>query len=80
MPAQNAVQLRRRMLLTAAGLVVALLAMAAFAASYIGAFHDPTPHHVPIGVIDARSAAASTRRTEPSAPTASRRSWRSSTT
>jgi hypothetical protein len=58
MSAQTAVQLRRRMLLTAAGLVVALVSMAAFAASYIGAFHDPTPHHVPIGVIDARSAAA----------------------
>jgi hypothetical protein len=51
-------QLRRRILLTAAGLAVALVAMAAFAAAYIGAFHDPTPHHVPIGVIDARSAAA----------------------
>jgi hypothetical protein len=55
---QADVQLSRRILLTAAGLVVALLAMAAFAASYIGAFHDPTPHHVPIGVIDAQSAAA----------------------
>jgi hypothetical protein len=51
-------QLRQRILLTAAGLAVALVAMAAFAAAYIGAFHDPTPHHVPIGVIDARSAAA----------------------
>jgi hypothetical protein len=55
---QTDVRLRRRILLTAGGLVVALLAMAAFAAAYVGAFHDPTPHHVPIGVIDARSAAA----------------------
>src|SRR3954451_12069373 len=46
------------MLLTAAGLVVAPLAMAAFAGSYIRAFHDPTPHHARNGVIDAQSAAA----------------------
>jgi hypothetical protein len=32
--------------------------MAAFAAAYVGAFHDPSPHHVPFGVIDSRSAAA----------------------
>src|SRR6266851_5069836 len=49
---------KQRALLTAAGLVIALLALAAFAAAYIGAFHDPTPHHVPIGVINARTAAA----------------------
>jgi hypothetical protein len=55
---QTELRLGRRILLTAAGLFVALLAMAAFAASYVGVFHDPTPHHVPIGVIDSRSAAA----------------------
>jgi hypothetical protein len=49
---------KQRALLTAAGLVIALLALAAFAAAYIGAFHNPTPHHVPIGVVDARTAAA----------------------
>jgi hypothetical protein len=41
-----------------AGLCGALLAMGAFAAAYVGVFHDPTPHHVPIGVLDARTAAA----------------------
>jgi hypothetical protein len=55
---QTDLQLRQRILLTAAGLLVALAAMAAFGASYIGVFHDPTPHHVPIGVTDARNAAA----------------------
>jgi hypothetical protein len=55
---QTDLRLGRRILLTAGGLVVALLAMAAFAAAYVGVFHDPTPHRVPIGVIDARTAAA----------------------
>jgi hypothetical protein len=32
--------------------------MAALAAAYVGAFHDPAPRHVPIGVLDARTAAA----------------------
>jgi hypothetical protein len=44
--------------LTAGALLLALLAMAAFAAAYIGALHDPTPQHVRIGVVDARTAAA----------------------
>jgi hypothetical protein len=58
MSTQTDAHLRQRILPTAAGLTVALVAMAAFAASYVGVFHEPTPHHVPIGVIDARSAAA----------------------
>jgi hypothetical protein len=58
MPTQADRSLSRQILLTAGGLVIALVAMAAFAASYIGAFHDPTPHHVPVGVIGARGAAA----------------------
>jgi hypothetical protein len=55
---QTDVRLKQQILRGAGGLVVALAAMATFAASYIGAFHNPTPHDVPIGVIDARSAAA----------------------
>jgi len=31
-------------------LVPALVLMLAFAFSYVGAFHDPTPHHVPVAV------------------------------
>jgi hypothetical protein len=58
MDTQTNVQLGRRVVLTIAGLVAALLAMTAFAAAYIGAFHDPVPHHVPIGVLDTRTAAA----------------------
>ena len=30
-------------------LVPALVLMLAFAFSYVGAFHDPTPHAVPVG-------------------------------
>ena len=40
------------------GLVAALAAMGIFAAAYVGAFHDPRPHHVRLGVLDARTAAA----------------------
>ena len=32
-------------------LLPALVLMLAFAFSYVGAFHDPTPHHVPIAVV-----------------------------
>jgi hypothetical protein len=32
-------------------LLPALVLMLAFAFSYVGAFHDPTPHHVPVAVI-----------------------------
>jgi hypothetical protein len=35
----------------AAVLVPALVLMLAFAFSYVGAFHDPTPHHVPVAVV-----------------------------
>ena len=32
-------------------LLPALVLMLAFAFSYVGAFHEPTPHHVPIAVV-----------------------------
>src|SRR5689334_24926551 len=32
-------------------LVPALVLMLAFAFSYVGAFHDPTPHDVPVAVV-----------------------------
>ncbi len=32
-------------------LLPALVLMLAFAFFYVGAFHDPTPHHVPIAVV-----------------------------
>ena len=32
-------------------LVPALVLMLAFAFFYVGAFHDPTPHHVPVAVV-----------------------------
>ena len=32
-------------------LMPALVLMLAFAFSYVGAFHDPTPHHVPLAVV-----------------------------
>jgi hypothetical protein len=44
--------------LVAGGLVAALLLTLLFAFSYVGALHDPHPRRMPIGVIDARSAAA----------------------
>ncbi len=38
---------------TAAGLLLAgaLILMVAFAASYVGAFHDPTPRHMPVALV-----------------------------
>ena len=42
----------------AAGLVVALVLTLLFAFSYVGALHDPHPHHMPIAVLGPRSAAA----------------------
>jgi ABC-2 family transporter protein len=38
-------------------LVPALVLMLAFAFSYVGAFHEPTPHHVPVAVVGAPAAA-----------------------
>ena len=35
----------------AAVLFAALLLTLAFAFSYVGAFHDPTPHQVPLAVV-----------------------------
>jgi uncharacterized phage infection (PIP) family protein YhgE len=45
-------------------LVAALLLMLAFAGSYVGAFHKPTPHSVPIAVVsaDVQTAAGTARR------------------
>jgi hypothetical protein len=40
------------------GLVVALVLQTTFAVAYIGALHNPQPHQVPIGVLDAGTAAA----------------------
>jgi hypothetical protein len=40
------------------GLVAALVLTLIFVFSYVGALHNPHPHHMPIGVLDARSAAA----------------------
>ena len=39
-------------------LVPALVLMLAFAFFYVGAFHDPTPHHVPVAVVGPPAAAA----------------------
>jgi hypothetical protein len=39
-------------------LVPALVLMLAFAFFYVGAFHDPTPHHVPVAVVGPRGIAA----------------------
>jgi hypothetical protein len=39
-------------------LVPALVLMLAFAFSYVGAFHDPTPHAVPVAVVGPPAAAA----------------------
>src|SRR5689334_14570147 len=36
----------------------ALVLMLAFAFSYVGAFHEPTPHNVPLAVVGPRSVAA----------------------
>src|SRR5262245_40532413 len=35
----------------ALALIPALVLMLAFAFSYVGALHDPTPHHVPLAVV-----------------------------
>ena len=39
-------------------LIPALVLMLAFAFSYVGAFHDPTPHHVPLAVVGPASVVA----------------------
>jgi ABC-2 family transporter protein len=39
-------------------LIPALVLMLAFAFSYVGAFHDPTPHNVPVAVVGPPSVAA----------------------
>jgi hypothetical protein len=39
-------------------LVVALVLMLAFAFFYVGAFHDPAPHHVPLAVVGSAAATA----------------------
>ena len=39
-------------------LLPALVLMLAFAFSYVGAFHEPTPHHVPVAVVGPSSVAA----------------------
>jgi ABC-2 family transporter len=39
-------------------LLPALVLMLAFAFSYVGAFHEPTPHHVPIAVVGPATATA----------------------
>src|SRR5882757_5070115 len=36
----------------------ALVLMLAFAFSYVGAFHEPTPHHVPLAVVGPPSVVA----------------------
>jgi hypothetical protein len=38
-------------------LIPALVLMLAFAFSYVGAFHEPTPHHVPVAVVGSSAAA-----------------------
>src|SRR5689334_11626275 len=39
-------------------LIPALVLMLAFAFSYVGAFHDPTPHQVPLAVVGPSAVAA----------------------
>ena len=39
-------------------LVPALVLMLAFAFFYVGAFHEPTPHHVPLAVVGPPAIAA----------------------
>ncbi len=51
----------------AAVLAVALVLMLAFAFFYVGAFHDPTPHRVPVAVVGAPAVAAQLNRL-PGAP------------
>jgi hypothetical protein len=43
-------------------LLPALVLMLAFAFSYVGAFHEPTPHHVPVAVVGPPEAAAQLNR------------------
>jgi hypothetical protein len=43
-------------------LLPALVLMLAFAFSYVGAFHDPTPHHVPIAIVGSSAVAAQLNR------------------
>ncbi len=38
-------------------LIPALVLMLAFAFSYVGAFHEPTPHHVPVAIVGPAAAA-----------------------
>jgi hypothetical protein len=53
-------------------LIPALVLMLAFAFSYVGAFHDPTPHHVPVAVAGPPAVAAQLDRL-PGAPLDARR-------
>jgi ABC-2 family transporter len=43
-------------------LLPALVLMLAFAFSYVGAFHDPTPHHMPVAVVGPPAVAAQLNR------------------
>src|ERR671934_199299 len=43
-------------------LLPALVLMLAFAFSYVGAFHDPTPHHVPVAIVGPPTVAAQLNR------------------
>jgi hypothetical protein len=54
-------------------LIPALVLVLAFAFSYVGAFHDPTPHHVPVAVVGPPTVAAQLNRL-PRAPLDARRS------
>jgi hypothetical protein len=53
-------------------LLPALVLMLAFAFSYVGAFHDPTPHHVPVAVVGPTAGALQLHRL-PGAPLDPRR-------
>ena len=44
-------------------LVAALVLTLAFAFSYVGAFHDPTPHHVPVAVVGPPGGCGAAQRT-----------------
>ncbi len=55
----------------AVALVAALLLMVAFAFFYVGAFHDPRPHHVPVAVVGPPAVAAALNRL-PGTPLAAR--------
>src|SRR3954467_10858609 len=48
-------------------LLPALVLMLAFAFSYVGAFHEPEPHHVPVAVVGPPAVAAQLNRL-PGAP------------